>query len=488
MEENETPGATNSRNLIIGGIIVAALLLIAGMFLPPVSLGQRLGLTASEPVVSTTADTTGAEDTFVVAEEVAAPQGVAVALSSGTANIATVPQSDFMATAAAPPARLTPLGDVYTIDTGGTTAVGQVALPVPAGAGVMETLDLFGWDGASWGFVPSQTDPTSGQIVSAEVALPQALTVMQAAATEPLSTTAFAAADAALPTAMLPLLTDVVVDGLKLNSDGSLAGTVERLPEGGYAQWVRATNVGPIVDQASLSALLSDTAVQQDQIDSLVALASGGEFAGVVLDYQDVPDSQAAAYTTYASNLADSLRANGMQMAVILGTPAFTGASWNTGGQDWTALGALADAVYVELPLDPTQYDANDAAAKVLDFATGQIDRAKVRAMVNATAVDRIGESFSPLSNEDALASFGKLQFVEGTAEVAPNETVAVTLSGTAKPLEWDGESLTYKYSYEKDGETHDVWLGSEAALSHRLQQANTFNLSWPRRARPGRR
>jgi hypothetical protein len=98
--------------------------------------------------------------------------------------------------------------------------------------------------------------------------------------------------------------------------------------------------------------------------------------------------------------------------------------------------------------------------------------------MVNATAVDRIGESFSPLSNEDALASFGKLQLVEGTAEVAPNETVAVALSGSAKPLEWDGESLTYKYSYEKDGEMHDVWMGSEAALSHRLQQANIFNLN----------
>ena len=97
--------------------------------------------------------------------------------------------------------------------------------------------------------------------------------------------------------------------------------------------------------------------------------------------------------------------------------------------------------------------------------------------MNNASAVDRIGETFVTLSNEDALANFGELQFLQGAEEVGPNETVEVALSGTANPLEWDGNSLTYKYSYEKDGENHEVWLGSESALSHRLQQATNYNL-----------
>jgi hypothetical protein len=154
-----------------------------------------------------------------------------------------------------------------------------------------------------------------------------------------------------------------------------------------------------------------------------------------------------------------------------------SGNNWSTGGQDWVALGEIADVVYMQLPPDPTQYDADDTAAQLMSWATRQVDRTKLSALNNARAVDRIGETFVSMSNEDALANFGELQFVQGSEEVQPNETVEVALSGTANPLEWDGDSLTYKYSYEKDGEKHEVWLGSEAALSHRLQQAIGYNL-----------
>jgi hypothetical protein len=271
-------------------------------------------------------------------------------------------------------------------------------------------------------------------------------------------------------------MSEVLVGELFLNSDGTVTGEVVSLPEGNFEQWLRTTNVGPVTDQAALAALLNDATVQENLINTLVSEAEAG-FSGINLDYQGVPESQKEAYTAYASLLADALHERGQKLLVTLGTPVTSGNNWSTGGQDWVALGEIADVVYVQLPPDPTQYDADDTAAQLMGWATRQVDRTKLSALNNARAVDRIGETFVSLSNEDALANFGELQFVQGGEEVQPNETVEVALSGTANPLEWDGDSLTYKYSYEKDGENHEVWLGSEAALSHRLQQALGYNL-----------
>ncbi|MFN2106326.1 MAG: hypothetical protein ACK2UJ_15715 [Candidatus Promineifilaceae bacterium] len=489
MDQSDTNGESRNRALIIGGFVVVAVLILVGLFLPPISLGARLGLGAAAPAevsseVSAAADSGEAAVASDSGDFAAAPadlpRGVALALSSGTADIATVAQSDFAAASnpGMPSERLAITGDVYTVSPSDSSVSGQVALPVPAEATDLDTLDLYGWDGSTWSFFPSQLDAQSSQVVSADNVLPQAFALVEAGAPEEVGVTSYVKSGEKIPTAMLPSLSDLVVTGLKLNAAGELEGEIERQPDGAYNQWLQVSNVGPIVDQAALSTLLGNSELQQAQIESLTTRAGDNGFSGVELDYQQVPENQREAFTAFASDLADALHERGLNLALTLGTPAFSGNSWNTGGQDWAALGKAADVVNVELPLDPTQYDENDEAAQVLTYATRQIDRGKLRALYSAAAVDRFGETFARLTNGDALVNFGELQFVQGGEEVAPNETVEVALSGSANPLEWDGDSLTYRYSYEKDGQTHEVWLGSEAALNHRIQLANTYNLA----------
>lgn len=505
MDQNDTNNEGRTRAIIIGGFVIVAVLILIGLFLPPISLGERLGFGASEAaetsteVTAATDDTEtsatddtetsatddtetteAAEETDFAAESVALPAGVALALSDGSADITTVSQSDFLAEndAGLPSEQMAITGDVYTVSPSGSSAQGQVALPVPVDVEDLTALDLYGWDGSSWSFLPSQIDEHSGQVVSADGTLPRAFALMEIAAPDEVAVTSYVSSGAKIPTALLPLLSDVVVTGLKLNEEGALDGKIERQPDGAYDQWVQVSNVGPVIDQAALSNLLGDSELQQVQIEQLVSLASEGEYSGIELDYQQVPEGQGEAFSTFSRNLADALHEQGLQLAITLGMPTFTGNAWNSGGQDWAALGATADIANIELPLDPTQYDQDDEAAQLLSSVTRQIDRSKLRALYSAAAVDRFGETFAPLTNSEALTNFGELQFVQGSEEVEPNETVEVALSGTANPLEWDGDSLTYRYSYEKDGQIHDVWLGSEAALNHRLQQSNEFNLS----------
>ena len=478
MDQNDTNAPKRATVLIIVGFIVVGALILAGLFLPPISLGQRLGFGGSESSETDVERTTTLDSSIDPADDVTLPDNVGLSMREGNAVISVVPQSEFLAeqTAAAAPDQVTLVSDVFTVAYEGAVPSGQVALPIPSGAGSYETLDLYGWDGSNWFFISSQIDPNSQQIVSAEGELPQALAMAQVAAPAAVSVGAEVLAGESFPTPVLPLLTEASVGKLTLNSDGTVAGEVAPLPDGEFEQWLRTTNVGPITDQAALADLLGDATVQQNHINSLADKAAGG-FSGINLDYQGVQQSQAQAFTMFAGTLADVLHEQDQKLLVTLGTPSVSGDNWDTGGQDWIALGEIADAIYVQLPSDPTQYDADDAAVQLIDWATRQIDRRKLTALNSATAVDRIGETYMSLPNEEALANFGKLQFVQGSDEVSLNETVEVALSGTANPLEWDGDSLTYKYSYDKDGEVHEVWLGSEAALSHRLQQAQGYNL-----------
>jgi Glycosyl hydrolases family 18 len=483
MDQNQIEPKGRPTALFVGGFVVVAVLILVGLFLPPVSLGDRLGIGASAPeetVAEPAAAAEPAESTDFAVESAELPQGVALAMSRGSAGVNRVAQSEFLAAeaAATPLEQMTIAGDVFTVSSAGDGAAGQVALPIPVEATNSINLDLYGWDGAAWQFIPSLVDTASNQIVSADRPLPQAFALMQAAAPEQLGVTGYVKSAGKIPTVLLPTVTDLAVTGLKLTADGSLEGDVERQPDGAYDQWLNVTNVGPVVDQVALSNLLSDSSLQQQQIDNLISLAQEGGFAGIDLNYQQIPEQQKDAFTDFVTDLAGALHEQNLRLAVTLAAPSFTGNSWNTGGQDWSALGAAADLVNVELPLDPTKYDQEDLAAQLLSFATREIDRHKIRALYSAAAVGRFGDTFTTLANEEALTNFGELRFVQGSEQVEPSETVEVALSGTAGPLEWDGDSLTYKYSYEQDGEMHEVWLGSEAALNHRLQQAPLFNLN----------
>lgn len=473
MENKETPETNSGRRLswpIIAGFIVVIVLILVGLFLPPISLGSRLGLGGQQTASATPAATADVA--------VRLPEGVDLSTSDNAAvTVVNVPASELAAAAAALPVSVFPVGNAYTLSFEGDAPTGQIAIPLPPDAAPLQTLDLYGWDGQNWDHVPGQIDAASGKAILAEGQLPRAVILARTAAPERPAISVEVSPDEALPERVAPLVNEVSVGTLLLGENGSLSGDLAEAPEGNANRLLRVSNRAAIVDQANLTALLGNPAIQDAQINSLVGQAEAEGYNGVHLDYQGVPAAQKEAFTEFVSKLAGALAARGLNLAISLATPTAAGNTWDTGGQDWAALGQLADIVYIDMPLDPGAYAEGGLATQLMDWATDQISRTKINAVHTAGTVNKVGEVFTELPVSQALAKLGQLQLASGTAEVEPGAPVAVALTGTAQPLEWDGTSLAYKYTFEQAGQPQTVWFIGEAALANRLQAARAYNL-----------
>jgi hypothetical protein len=479
MEENETNSGKRLSTPIIIGFIVVVALIILGLFLPPISLGTRLGLggggqeTAEATPAATSEAGTPAE----------MPDGVTLTTTDGTAvgvsrqavaDLATAGDGALAAAGAALPADAV-VGDAYVLDFTGDAPEGQIALPLPAGLTDVKDIDLRGWDGDTWVYMPSQIDTAASEVV-AEGPLPRAVALVRSTPNEQPVISVEVAPDTSVPEDVTPLVGESSVGPLVLDQSGSLSGDIAGLPEGAN-RFVRITNRGAIVDQAAITAFLNEPAMQDAQISSLVEQASSEGLAGIHVDYQGVPVAMSAAFTEYVNRLAEALHTEDQQLAITLGTPAPIGNGWDTGGQNWAALGRAADIVHVQMPLDPAAYVENGPAEQLVAWTVQQIDRSKVNLLLTAGAVNKVGDVYTELPSEQALANLGQLALAGGAVEVDPGATVDVSLEGTASPLEWDGTALAYKYTFEQAGQEQTVWFISEAALVNRLKLAADYNL-----------
>lgn len=452
---------------MIVGVVLIVSLIIAGLFLPPVSLAQRLGFGANNV----------ADDRAAVSEEEFALRLQDNSASVGldvveAAEFASAEATAAMAAALPPGAQVK--SKVYLLNYEEPAPAGSVAVAAPADASP-QTVDLMGWDGSTWKLVPaSSTGGAQWETVNGP--LPRAIAFVEAGAPSAVAVGAEVLPSQELPAAVLPPLTEVVAGTLTLGPNGALQGEPVEVTEGGYQKYVRATNIGIVVDQPSLASMLENQEVVDQHIEALTAATDG--FAGLNLDYQGVPPGQRALFSAFVSDLASALHGADRQLIVTVGAPmASSDGKWDTGGQDWAAIGQIADAVYVQMPLDPAAYGEDGDAEKLVDWAVTQIHRHKLNLLVTTNAVDAVGGTFRELANSTALANFGQLSLLAGGEAVEPGTPIEVGLAGSAGPLEWDGDSAMYRYVYEQAGQEHTVWLSNEAALSNHIRFAAPYRL-----------
>ena len=467
---------------------VLGVLAIVALLLPPISLPERLGIV-------------GYETLNAANSSIPDPDGLTLSVDPETfsdrlrVRLEAVPRLEFLEGSAgaalreaveALPEHLAVKSPLYQIQVRGDPSEPvMIDVVMPNNAEPWETLDLYTWTGETWEWVGSELHAAVAEheFIRAQVTdVPANLVVVQAG-TITQTVSAYLGPDDNLGAAT-GILDEANPTGLLLGTDGSFVGDLVSLPlpvEGTtYAILPTLRNwiPGAAANLGLLSDLLTIPEIQEAHITNIVQLCAERGFAGVDVDYRGIAPDQRDAYSEFISALADGLHAEGLRLTVVVEPPTPTDGGWDTGGYDWAALGAAADAVKVPFPEDPAAYVERGQAKRLLDWATAQVGRYKLRMLVSSLSVERSGEEINYISLERALAPFGEVTALSDVSQVAPGGQVEFGLSGQLLSITSQEAAGTYRLEYEAgDGGTHTVWLGTAANLAAKLRWAQQYHL-----------
>ncbi len=453
-----------------------AILVIVALLLPPISLPQRLGLVGYTRLDADTPSTSHPDGLTVgIDPEDGADTSLRVRLES-------VPMADFLAGAAGSDLRhaveslpqvLQIKSPYYQIDTTSREAgPARLEVVIPNDAEPWETLDLYTWTGETWEWVGGTLDEEQEVLVAEVDHLPSSLVVMQ---TSPVVPSIGTVTEQEVEGHMADALTELLLPGFYLGTDGTLLGHPTPLP-GDQEQVLFIRNYqeeGP--NPALLSDVLTDPDIQQTHIDAIVAAATG--YAGVALDYQGVAAEERDAFASFVTGLAEALHNQDIRLNVAVPAPTRSGEGWESGGYDWKTLGQAADALLVPFPMDPAAYTESGELQSLLRWAVGQVNRYKLHALISALSVDTSAAGVQTVGLEEALAPFGQVT-PPSTTSLNPGQETTFTLAGQVSSIMRDEVVGTYSIAYQDEGGTdHTIWLGTPSFLAHKLDWALRYHL-----------
>jgi hypothetical protein len=468
---------------------VIGILVVVALFLPPISLLERLGITGY-----TTLDTAHSS--------ISHPDGLTLSVDPEASadrlrvRLESVPRLEFLEGSAgaalrraveALPDHLAVKSALYQIQMRGDPSQPvMIDVAMPNDAEPWETLDLYTWTGEAWEWVGSElhAEMAEHEFIRARVTdVPALIVVVQAGALTPTVSTSLEPDDS-LAAAVGGVVGEIHPTGLLLGTDGGFVGDPGSLPQpdegAGYGVWPTLRNwaSGGTVNRGLLLDVLTMPEIQETHIANIVGLCTEKGFAGVEMDYKGVAVDEREAYSDFIGALAAGLHAEGLGLSVVVEAATPTDGGWDTGGYDWAAIGAASDAVVVPFPEDPAAYVAGGQAQRLLEWATAQVERYKLHMEVSSLSVERGGEGVKAISLEEALAPFGAVTAFSDVGQVEPGSQVEFGLAGRVLSITPQEGAGTYRLEYEAEGGgSHTVWLGTAASLATKLGWAQRYRL-----------
>ncbi len=368
------------------------------------------------------------------------------------------------------PANLRLQSSVFSIQTQGHLPDQlYLSLVLPSGSDP-NAFDLYSWNGTSWAFLLAQA--RGGQLVATVTQPPAVLALFASAPVPPLAMALIEPGQALVP-AVAGAVNAVLLDGVLLQSDGSLGGQVPGVAlHQGYGAY-------PVLSDPSgaLGAVLANSSARLKHLQTLVAFAVAGGYDGVALNYADVTPDLAPSYAQFVADLGAQLHAQGKALFVEVPPAARTNDSFQTGGYDWQALGAAADALLVPVADDPTAFGGGLVDA-VLTWAVGEVPRAHLRLLTSAKSVESDGSQFTLVDQAAALAPLGSVTLANEAASLHPGEPISVELSGKVQSLAYDASAFAPRLTYaDGTGAAHTLWLTTGDTLRQRLTLAQKYRL-----------
>jgi len=475
---------------IINLLVIPALLL-AALWLPPISLNER--------VFEAGFVTVGPEGGAVVD-----PDGTQITIPGGSlegevkVRLTSIPRVTFLegkagrdlveAAAAIPNQFLLMRSPYYRLEVRGTPPREVVVtVPIPNDSEPYSTLDLYAWDGKQWTWLPSHVIREDDVMEARLDFLPPSLVVMQTLPAAPQIAAAFPEG-ASLPEVARGVVAELNPPGLYLADDqGTIGGPGPVLPPqaemASFAIIPTIANWGPdgVVRSDLVDNLLVDPGARRRHAEALADLVARNLWSGINVAYLDISPDLRQEFTDFVNILADRLHQYGKVLSITVGHPVQIAEDrWETGAYDWRALGRAADLVKVPGPLDPRAYRPGGQAEAILTWAVGEVNRYKLQLSFSTRSLEQTENVLVDLPLADALAPLAQIVGPTDRPVINPGEEVPLSLKGAVETggVQFDEPSGLYWYAYTgDDGRPRVVWVESATSLAKKLRLASSFNL-----------
>ncbi len=272
-------------------------------------------------------------------------------------------------------------------------------------------------------------------------------------------------------------LTILHPDGWQPAADGSVLGQVD-LPAAVIAQ-----NVWPTVyadaDQAELvNDILASDDLRRQHIANIQHAIQHGQHDGVDIHYLNVAPSLRSQFTSFISELADRLHRDDRGISVHIPINASGGAG--EGAYDFSQLGASADFIVIEPPLDPTAFQASIDAS--LPTLLERIESNKLLLALQSNSIVRTATGFSQISQRDAL-EIASLLSIREPGPFRPGTRVtlqgnSIMLDNQASGLRWDNLNHVVSFTYpDQNRSAVTIWIHNRFSAAFQLRVVSDWEL-----------
>lgn len=216
-------------------------------------------------------------------------------------------------------------------------------------------------------------------------------------------------------------------------------------------------------DPARVHTMLASSTARAAHIKALVDLAVAKSFDGIDVDYESLQASDRSLFSTFVSELASSLHAQGKKLSVTVHPKTSEPGTWDgPQAQDYAAIGRVSDRVRIMAYDYHWSTSAAGAVAplswvdQVAAFAVSVIPPAKVQLGIPLYGYDWVGTNGTGVTFEEA--------------------TARRTAAGAAR--QWSTADSSPWFTYSSGGTTHEVWYEDEQSVAAKLAVVDKYGLA----------
>lgn len=469
---------------------VATLLVIAGLFLPPINLYDRLFGTQYE-FLNAQQNAIAADGLTLVLDpaDTGREFGVAldsVALENFISGSTQSPDWVPLVRSAVPP-YLALQSPVYDLQTTGI-APKAVTFDIQTGGLKSDLLDVYGWrtQTGRWEFLPSQPNTAGNLTVSIEGDIPQRIALFQSSVFDPqiivpvdvvyeLTSDAAQVASIVSPAGLQPNLRGELVGslapGFNVNASYRVMPVIRNFLDDAH-----------VLDIDTVQTIVGNRSLRAAHIQQITGVAVNGGYDGVFIDYRSLPVEQRSNFSAFMAELKTAFRDHNLLLGVVVPAAENKDGVWDTGAYDWRALGANADYVQVNFNPNPATFAPGEdrLVEAMLRWAVGEVSRYKLVAGVTALSLREVNGEFTTLGYEEALSGLGNVTITgekSAAGTVNPGAQIVASLDGyDALPgLDTLSNTPFIDYTTADGAPVSRVWLTTADALRFRLDRFANF-------------